>query len=488
MSTAAARFLRWTLSLLLGGGAALAAVVAASVWLSGQTARHAADVARERATFAVYGDLLSAMVDAETAQRGYLLTQDDDYLRPYRGARGAVEAGLARLDVLGGGRYAARARTLRDLAIAKLEELDETIALAGRGALDQALALVRTDRGLDLMEQLRTVLGQARAEGDAEINGKLGMLTGNAQWQVAASLLGAILVLLFAAGAIWIVIRYTRALVAARQEVEALNQSLESRVAERTAALSRANDEIQRFAYIVSHDLRAPLVNIMGFTSELEVATGTLKAFVTEGREPEAAQRAVEEEVPEAVHFIRASTGKMDRLIAAILKLSRLGRSELRPERVELRPLVEQVVASLQHQIDAGGITVAIGGGLPAIVSDRVALEQILSNLIENAVKYLQPGRPGRIAIEGRAGRDRVTVTVTDNGRGIAPRDQERVFELFRRAGVQDQPGEGIGLAHVRALARRLGGDVTLSSTIGEGTSFQIDLPKYTSKENEPAQ
>lgn len=351
--------------------------------------------------------------------------------------------------------------------------------LARQGDVAQALALVRSDRGFELMDRIRALLDELRARADREVNARLTLTTRLATWQIAISIVGGMLLLAFGGGAFWIVMRYTRELAAARQELEVLNQGLEDRVSERTAALTRANEEIQRFAYIVSHDLRAPLVNIMGFTSELEVAATTLRGFVAKGSDAEAARRAVEEEVPEAVHFIRTSTGKMDRLIAAILKLSRLGRSELRPETINLEELVAQTVESLRQQIDVTGTEVTIRGRLSPIVSDRVALEQIFSNLIENAVKYLTPGRPGRVAIEGQDGRQRVAITISDNGRGIAAKDHERVFELFRRSGSQDQPGEGIGLAHVRALVRRLGGEVTLVSTIGEGSRFTVDLPRY---------
>ena len=120
------------------------------------------------------------------------------------------------------------------------------------------------------------------------------------------------------------------------------------------------------------------------------------------------------------------------------------------------------------------------------MVSDRLALEQILSNLVENAVKYLQPGRPGRIMVTARADSGRVIIDVADNGRGIAPGDHERIFELFRRAGQQDQPGEGLGLAHVRALAYRLGGVITCISTLGAGATFRLSLPRVLEILKEP--
>jgi len=106
-----------------------------------------------------------------------------------------------------------------------------------------------------------------------------------------------------------------------------------------------------------------------------------------------------------------------------------------------------------------------------------MALEQIFSNLIDNALKYLKPGVPGDIVIRGRTKLNFAIFEVSDNGRGIDPKDHQRIFELFRRSGTQDKPGQGIGLAHVRALVRRLGGSMSVSSELDKGSTFTITLP-----------
>jgi len=114
---------------------------------------------------------------------------------------------------------------------------------------------------------------------------------------------------------------------------------------------------------------------------------------------------------------------------------------------------------------------------MPGLTSDRLAIEQIVSNIVENAIKYLQPGRSPRIEISGHREGPRATFAIADNGRGIDPKDHERIFDLFRRSGQQDQPGEGIGLAHTRALAYRLGGTISVESELGKGATFRINLP-----------
>ncbi len=279
------------------------------------------------------------------------------------------------------------------------------------------------------------------------------------------------------------VVERTTDLIRAQRQLRDTNRNLEAMVEARVAELKLANDEIQRFAYIVSHDLRAPLVNVLGFTSELDALRGDLAAFLHEvaERAPDLVTSdrriAIETDLPEALGFIRASTQKMDRLINAILKLSREGRRKLTPEPIDVAALVEAQGKSLSRQLAARDAKLLIEGDLPPLNSDRLAVEQIFGNLIENAVKYLAAGRPGRVAVSGRADGAWLHYAITDNGRGIEAKDLERIFELFRRSGEQDTAGEGIGLAYVRNLGRRLGGNVTVSSDYGIGSTFTVSLP-----------
>ena len=159
-----------------------------------------------------------------------------------------------------------------------------------------------------------------------------------------------------------------------------------------------------------------------------------------------------------------------------IHSLTREGRRELQPERIDTRELIDGVVATVAHQAAEARAEIHIES-LPNLVSDRLAMEQIFSNLIDNALKYLQPGVPGTILIRGRTKLGYAIFEIIDNGRGIDPKDHQRIFDLFRRAGTQDKPGQGIGLAHVRALVRRLGGTMSVSSELGQGSSFTVTLP-----------
>ncbi len=259
---------------------------------------------------------------------------------------------------------------------------------------------------------------------------------------------------------------------AVREWVGVHTDITEQREAE--AELRESNEELQRYAYIVSHDLRSPLVNVMGFTSELEATRGDVREALA-GR-PQAAR--IDADLGEALGFIKAAVNRMEGLIAAILKLSREGRRTFRAENLAMTALLQGIVDAQRHQTDAAGATVSVAPDLPHITVDRLAVEQVFANLLDNAVKYLDPARPGQVVVTAQPlGRSRVRFAVTDNGRGIAERDHARVFELFRRSGTQDRPGDGIGLAHVKALVRSLGGRIDVASELGRGTTFSVTLP-----------
>ncbi len=252
----------------------------------------------------------------------------------------------------------------------------------------------------------------------------------------------------------------------------------------KTASMERANEEVRQFAYIVSHDFRAPLVNLKGFAGEIRSSLSAVASALEtalprlDETQRNAAAAALQKDIPEDLDFIEAAASNMDNYVNALLKLSRLGRRELHPERLRVAEIVERSLNGLAHQIGERGVTVSVGP-LPEVVADRIALEQIMGNILTNAVLYLEPGRPGRIEVGGSRGRDETTFFVRDNGRGIAPEDMPKVFAPFRRAGKQDVKGEGMGLAYVRTLVHRLGGEIRCESQPGVGTTFTFTIGQF---------
>jgi PAS domain S-box-containing protein len=250
------------------------------------------------------------------------------------------------------------------------------------------------------------------------------------------------------------------------------------------AELEQSNEEVKNFAYIVSHDLRVPLVNLKGYTSELhsalEVVGPAMETALPHLNEDKrsALAMALHEDVPEALEFITNSVSRMDSFINSVLILSRLGRRELKPEPIDMNALVQASLENLSHQIQERGTTVTIGS-LPQVVADRTAMEQIVGNILGNAVKYLDPERPGQIEVTAQTNNGEQIFRIRDNGRGIAQEDMHKVFAPFRRAGKQDTPGEGMGLAYVQTLVRRHNGRIWCESELGEGTTFTFTFSQH---------
>ncbi len=442
-------------------------------------------------TYRVEQQLSNARGDfylSEAARRGYLITRDPYYLGVYGKAAGDLPRRLARVKALTADnpRQQVAVARLLELVDAKLKEQQSSIDAMreAHGRADPA-ALIRENQ--PMVTRIRIFLDAMVAEESRLLQLRTEGQTANAEDLLVVVLASVVVIMLLSGASFLLMRRYSADLDRTQTALRRLNLGLEDEVRRRTSDLTRANDEIQRFAYIVSHDLRSPLVNVMGFTSELETAARPLRELIArlQSEAPHlltrGAQEAVEIDLPESLGFIRSSTQKMDRLINAILRLSREGRRNLTPESIDMAAVLEGIIASLKQQTDAKGAVIAVEGELPDLVNDRLAVEQVFSNVVENALKYLKPGRPGDIRIRGHAHGDTRTFEVQDNGRGIAPTDHERVFELFRRAGAQDQPGEGIGLAHVRALVYRLNGTITVDSELDRGATFRICLPAVIS-------
>jgi len=437
---------------------------------------------------------------AESAQRGFLLTLQPNFQPDFEEAVSQLAPAMTRLGQLVSDNPAQRQVLDQMVALSnqRIEEFRQTIELARTQRLNDAAKIVREDAGREAMNRIYDLAGRMRAEEDRLF--ELRTTSADRSQTLAASMtgIGSGFVVVLAGISIFLVRRSARA----RDDAETLlrdnNVNLEATIDERTADLREANNEIQRFAYIVSHDLRSPLVNIMGFTSELEELRGDIfRRIATLGRAPASASpvpliagenepvldgedRQLSQDFTEALGFIKSSIAKMDRLISAILNLTREGRREFEPVRIETRELIEGIVATVAHQAAEAEAQIRIEP-LPDIVSDRLALEQIFSNLIDNALKYLKPGVPGDISVRGRTKLGFAIFEIADNGRGIDPKDHQRIFDLFRRAGIQDKPGQGIGLAHVRALVRRLGGTMSVASELHSGSTFTITLPiKWT--------
>jgi signal transduction histidine kinase len=238
--------------------------------------------------------------------------------------------------------------------------------------------------------------------------------------------------------------------------------------------LQAQNDELESVIYVTSHDLRSPLVNIQGFGQELTASLAELRTTLPTPTKSQA--HLLDEDIPEALHFISTSASRMDRLLTGLLQLSRLGRLPLRLQPIDMNVMMREIVDSMEFELREAGATVDIGE-LPACSGDADQLRQVFANLLENAIKY-RAERPLHVSIHGSIAGSWVRYRVEDNGIGIHEDHQARVFRVFHRLDPEGSiPGEGLGLTIVQRVIARHDGRIELESTFGEGSTFSVFLP-----------
>lgn len=267
--------------------------------------------------------------------------------------------------------------------------------------------------------------------------------------------------------------------ITARKVVEAEREEL-------LAELEQKNKELESIIYVASHDLRSPLVNVQGFSQRLEkIREDMLESLRSAGEmEPyrDKILPVLTERIPRALNFIRASAEKMDSLINGLLRLSRTGRASLNPELLDVKGMVEDILSAMAYQIQSAGVLVDVGN-LPPCTGDRIQINQVFSNLLDNALKYRDSERPLVLGVSGRYEGNGVVYCIEDTGKGIAPEHLGNIWGLFQRLEPNGAvPGEGLGLTLVRRIMERHRGRAWAESVLGEGSRFFIALPMEIGK------
>lgn len=432
-------------------------------------------------------NLLEVLLDAETGQRGYLITGDEQYLEPYTNA-------LKRLDRV---RQEVRELDLPQHELtelerrvdARLEELAYTVKLFDSAGQQRAGEFVKRDSGKRTMDEVRKVLSRITAR---EAGRRADALrTEREAYQRNQVVVGGGALIAF-------IIAFIAQLVLRRDLAESAEQarklteqaallsdqadqlrSNEAELAKRLReqhelteqlaeqgrhrerliqSLARANRDLDQFAYVTSHDLKAPLRGIASLASFIEEDLGDV----------------LDEETSENLSLLHQRVSRMESLIEGILTYSRAGR-RTQPEPVKVDALLSEIVDLLSP---AAHVEVKAVGTLPTLSTERIPLQQVLLNLVGNAIKHGNPEHC-EVAVSAKQVSEGWHFSIADNGPGIEARFHERIFGFFERLKSRDEvEGSGIGLAVVKKIVEERGGRVWVESDFGAGATFHFVWPR----------
>lgn len=247
------------------------------------------------------------------------------------------------------------------------------------------------------------------------------------------------------------------------------------------AELEAKNREMESIIYVASHDLRSPLVNIMGFGQRIEKCVEDIAAFYEECDDiselKEKIGLLVNQKIPDALFYIKAAGKKMDMLINGLLRLSRTGRAMMNFEKLDMNKMLDSILEAMRFQLERDNVLIE-RKELPECRGDYDHLSQVFSNLLDNAVKYRDPIRRPVVRIEGYIDGNMAHYVISDNGKGIAENHYEKIWEIFHRLEPGSEiAGEGLGLTISKRIIERHNGVIWVESVPGTGSTFHIKLP-----------
>jgi len=408
---------------------------------------------RERLVLERLEGILFSLTDAETGERGYLLTGEAAYLEPYRKATREIGSKLANLRAmaLDGSLSLSQVERVARLANEKLSGLKEAIEVRQERGADAGIALVRNGAGKQVMDELRLELGQMQTAAQAAFADDASRAHRARVARTAMYVLAGLLNLGFL---VWASQKIRSQMHQMGEESELLERTVE----ERTAKLREMIAELEQVSYAIVHDMRAPLRAMQAFAYLLETE-------IIEGRPGERVEHA---------RRIKTAASRLDRLIQGVLMYNQAVLRDLPLKPVDLSKLLPDLIETYPN-LDATKAEIRIESSLPTIMGDEALLAQCFSNLLGNAVKFVAPGVRPQVSVRAEVRDHSARIWVEDNGIGIPAQAQTRLFGLFQRLS-SEQGVTGVGLAIVRKVTERMGGKVGAESVLGKGSRFWVEL------------
>ncbi|HEX3719822.1 MAG TPA: CHASE3 domain-containing protein [Verrucomicrobiae bacterium] len=404
-------------------------------------------------TLDVIQNLLLQLTDAETGQRGYLLTGKDSYLEPLQTSVSKIPSLLSRLRAL---RAVAHPDLkamdrLQELIKLKADELEYTLAARRSQGEAAALIIVNTDKGKKTMDEVRRLCGEMTYQENTLLRAREASLVAGTRRSVAVLMAGTILTLILVAGSGWLTSQ------AMRKRMES-----EARLIDSVKLLNASNRELEQFAYVASHDLQEPLRMVSNYCQ--------LLGRRYKGR--------LDSDANEFIEFAVSGAQRMQKLIDDLLAYSRVGSRAAKPVRTSVDVCFRDVLKNLEALITETGAVVT-HDPLPEVDVDPNQLVQLLQNLIANGIKFSGKNTPPKIHVSVENKETEWLFGVRDQGIGIAPEYFDRIFVIFQRLhSKHEYPGTGIGLAICKKIVDAYGGTIRVESTPGQGSTFYFTLPR----------
>lgn len=248
------------------------------------------------------------------------------------------------------------------------------------------------------------------------------------------------------------------------RDIKADNEYLQRKFAEK-------NQEYEKLIYTISHDFRTPILNIQGFSKEIEKSINSLSPLIKNDTSKADIQKIINEDIPTYFNYIYLSINKIEKQINALLKISRLGREELKKEKIDLKEIIKDIIISCKLKIDESNVSVI---GETTFLGDKSLLSELFLQLIDNSIKYSD--KEFCILIESKEKDGSVEIIYKDNGIGIIEKNLANIFDVFFQEN-KNNIGEGIGLSIVKKIIELHNAQISVESAEGSGTTFCMKFP-----------